>query len=161
MYQTITDSIFPVFFSFYLGAWADLFGRKLLFYIFLSAKLLAQSGTILCAYFIEAPKEWLLLANLPTSLSGGYAVWMLALNAFISDITTPDERAFRYGMLHLATSLGRPLAAPIGAYLLDQGGYVCVISASGVGILIGAIFLIIRIKQYKWNPEKTDVVRFE
>ena len=96
VYQTIVDSVFPVFFSFYLGAWADLFGRKLIFYIFLSAKLIAQAATIACAYFLESPKEWLLTASLPTALSGGYGAWMMALNAFISDITTPEERAFRY-----------------------------------------------------------------
>ena len=30
VYKTLINSIFPIFFAFYLGAWADLFGRKLL-----------------------------------------------------------------------------------------------------------------------------------
>jgi MFS family permease len=83
---------------------------------------------------------------------------MLAINAFISDITEPDNRAFRYGMLHLASSLGRPIAAPIGAYLLKTGGYVCVFCTSLVGIVIGAVFLLIRIQSFKWKPVKKDKV---
>ena len=45
----------------------------------------------------------------------------MSLNAFISDISAPDQRAFRMGMLHLASSLGRPLAPLFGAFLLAQG----------------------------------------
>ena len=43
VYKTYITSIFPVFFSFYLGAWADLFGRKPLFYLFL--------GKIVASFF--------------------------------------------------------------------------------------------------------------
>ena len=140
----MVSTVFPIFFSFYMGAWCDLFGRKLLFYIYFTAKILEQLTVIACAVFLDSPKEYLLLASLPTSLAGkilivgkakkidtlarnwtwhlgGYGVMILAVNAFIADITEPDKLAFRYGMLHLASSLGRPLAAPTGAYLLNQG----------------------------------------
>ena len=36
VYESLITNIFPVFFSFFLGAWADLFGRKPLFYMFLT-----------------------------------------------------------------------------------------------------------------------------
>ena len=47
--------------------------------------------------------------------------WFLAVNAFIADISSPDFRAFRYGMIHLAGSLARPIAPIVGAYLLSSG----------------------------------------
>ena len=105
---------FPIFFSFYLGAWADLFGRKPLFYLVLTGYFLQQCVYVVCAYYFESKKEYLLLSHVPTSLSGGWAVWMMAMNAFIADITKPEDRAFRYGMLHIVHSLGRPLGAPFG-----------------------------------------------
>ena len=89
---------------------------------------------------------------------GGKAIWMLAINAFMTDITKPDERAFRFGMIHLASSLGRPLASPLGAYLLRTGGFLCVFSTTLVGIFIGAISLLLRIRKYKWNPPKSNKV---
>ena len=158
VYKQLITSIFPVFFSFYLGAWADMFGRKFLFYIFLTAFASEQAIILGCAYFFDSPKEYMLLAYIPTALSGGFAVWMLAINAFVTDITTPENRAFRFGMLHLATSLGRPIAPPVGAYLLRTGGYVCVFSTTLCGILLGAILLLWRIHKYKWNPPKKEKV---
>ena len=65
MYVSLLESIFPAFFAFYMGAWADMFGRKLLFYICLSASISKQIMIIICAYFMESPKEYLLMANLP------------------------------------------------------------------------------------------------
>ena len=59
--------------------------------------------------------------NFAIVTSGGYAAFSIGLNAFIADISGPDQRAFRMGMIHLAQSLGRPIAAPIGAYLLRTG----------------------------------------
>ena len=92
VYTTWISSIFPIFFSFYLGAWADLFGRKFLFYLCLSAYFMQQCIVVVCAYFFDSKKEYLLLSKVPTALSGGWSVWMLAMNAFISDITPPDDR---------------------------------------------------------------------
>ena len=84
-------------------------------------------------------------------------MWILAMNAFIADVTgNPNDLAFRYGMLHLATSLGRPVAAPFGAYLFKTGGYVCVFSTSLCGTALGAAFLFWRIRSFKWNPPKKD-----
>ena len=70
VYQMLVSTIFPVFFSLYLGAWCDLFGRKLLFKIYLSARCMDQIIVILCAYFVNSPKEYLLLAKIPSSLAG-------------------------------------------------------------------------------------------
>jgi hypothetical protein len=64
------SSIFPVFFSFYIGAWCDLFGRKLCIFLYLGAKLIGQAILIVLAYNLEWPKEWFLLTLLPTSLLG-------------------------------------------------------------------------------------------
>jgi fucose permease len=46
---------------------------------------------------------------------------MMSLNAFIADISEPDQRAFRMAMLSLFMSLARPLGPPLGAYLLRTG----------------------------------------
>ena len=70
VYKMIVGTFFPVFFSFYLGAWCDLFGRKLIFKLYLSAKCVEQIIVIVCAYYLESPKEWLLLAPIPTALAG-------------------------------------------------------------------------------------------
>ena len=119
----IVRSIIPIFLSFFLGAWSDLFGRKRLFYLYLSARIMEQAIVVICSYFLSSPKEYLLLANLPTALAGGYGVWTLATCAFMADISPPEMLAFRFGMNHLASSLGRTIAPTVGAYILEAGTY--------------------------------------
>ena len=82
---------------------------------------------------------------------------MLAINAFISDISEPETRAFRYGMLHIAYRIGSPLGAPLGAYLLRTGGFVCVFATSLTGIVLGSIWCVVRLRPFKWNPKKEQV----
>ena len=70
MYQTLVSSLFPIFFSFYLGAWCDLFGRKLLFFIYLVSRMMEEAVVIICGIFLESKKEYLLLQNIPAAISG-------------------------------------------------------------------------------------------
>ena len=81
-------------------------------------------------------------------------MWMLAINAFISDISEPDTRAFRYGILNICSQLGSPIGAPLGAYLLRRGGFICVFATSLTGIVLGSIWCVISIWPYKWTPKK-------
>ena len=60
-------------------------------------------------------------------------------------------------MLHIISSIASPIAAPIGAYLLRTGGYICVFSTEMTCFVIGAVILIWRLQKYKWNPPKTVV----
>ena len=160
VYKTLIGSVFPIFFSFYLGAWTDLFGRKFLFYVFLIGFSTEQAIILVCAHFFESTKEYLLLAYIPTSLSGGLPVWLLTVNAFISDISLPEDRAFKFGMVHLAHFLGKPPSTIFGAYLLRTGGYVCVYASSLLCIAIGAILLTWRINRFQWKPERKSIVSF-
>ena len=75
VYQTLVSSLFPIFFSFYLGAWCDLFGRKLLFFIYLFSRCVEQCVVIICAVFLESRKEYLLLQNIPAAISGNKVIF--------------------------------------------------------------------------------------
>ena len=66
------SSIFPIFFAFYLGAWADLFGRKLLLLLFFIAYFLQAIIELVCAYYEDSKKEFLLIAGAPFTLVGEY-----------------------------------------------------------------------------------------
>ncbi len=98
-----------------------MFGRKMLFYLFLISKIFAQAATVIWAFFEESPKEWALIIDMPVTLMGGYATWRLAVNAFIADIAKPEDRAFRLQVVNAFVILARPLSAPAGAYLWRTG----------------------------------------
>lgn len=90
------------------------------------------------------------------ALSGGYLAYSMGINAFIADISKPEQRSFRMAMIHFVSSLGRPFGTQIGAVLFEQGGYVCVIGATLVGRLVSFGLLIISLEMFKWSPKKKE-----
>ena len=53
-----------------MGAWADIFGRKAVLYIWSINAMLGQVGIMLTAIFMEWPKEIYLIAELPKAVFG-------------------------------------------------------------------------------------------
>ena len=110
------------------------------------------------AYFMEWPKEYLLFSvNAPVALSGGYLAFSMGINAFIADISKPNQRSFRMAMIHFISSLGRPFGTQMGKWLFSEGGYVCVIGATVLGRLVGFVFLVIRLEMFNWKPVKKEI----
>ena len=70
VYMMMVYTLFPIFFSFYLGSWCDIFGRKLLIKIYLMSKILAKCGVIVLAYFMNSSKYWILLCSIPYGIAG-------------------------------------------------------------------------------------------
>ena len=60
-------------------------------------------------------------------------------------------------MLVFASTLSGPLAPMVGAYLLSNGGYVCVFSTSLALTMLGALYMMLRIRSFNWKPEKKEV----
>ena len=54
------------------------------------------------------------------ALSGGHLAFAMGINAFIADISSPEQRSFRMAMMYFVSSLGRPIGTQMGAYLYEQ-----------------------------------------
>ena len=55
--------------------------------------------------------------------SGGFGAWSIVINAFISDTSETKDRSMRFGMLKLSETLGKPLGALLGNYIINKGKY--------------------------------------
>ena len=93
---------------------------------------------------------------------GGEGVFYLSIYAFMADITTPENRAFRYGMLQLAISMAAPLSPIVGSYIYSnvpyQYRYIGVFLAALIGTIVGGTYLLLRIRSYDWKPQKKEVI---
>ena len=98
--------------------------------------------------------------NIKCIFIGGKGVWGLAIYSFLADITTSETRSFRFAMIGFASQLAAPLAPIVGAYLLSSGGYVCVFSTSLALTMLGALYMVLRIRPFNWKPEKKEVLYF-
>ena len=80
----------------------------------------------------------------------------MGINAFIADISSPEQRSFRMAMMHFVSSIGRPFGTQAGAYLYDKGGYVCVISATLLGRFLSFLFLVVRLEMFNWKSKHLE-----
>lgn len=120
-----------------VGALSDRFGRK--------PVLLAALAGFTIDYLIMgfAPVFWLLLAG--RLLAGLFGASYATANAFIADITPPEKRAGRFGMIGAAFGLGFTFGPLIGGFLGDQFGprapFFAAAALSGINLLYGLIVL--------------------
>ena len=90
------------------------------------------------------------------ALSGGSLAFYMGINAFIADISSPEQRSFRMAMMHFVQTVGRPFGTQAGAYLYDKGGYVCVISATLLGRFLSFVFLVVRLEMFNWKSKHLE-----
>ena len=158
VYESIVDHLFPIICSFFLGSWSDNFGRKWLLYFYFLIRMVEGSSMMLNAFFMDWPKEFLLFTvNLPVALSGGHITFSMGIAAFITEISSPEQRTFRLAMIHFVSSLGGPLGTKIGALLWTYGGggeqgYIWVFGTGLVGKAVTLAFLVARLELFKWTP---------
>ena len=119
-----------------MGNLSDTFGRRPLL-------LLAILGLLL-DYILQAwapTLTWLYVGRAISGVCG--ASWIIA-NAYIADITTPQDRAKYYGMMGAAFGLGFVLGPALGGLLGEYGPRVPFIAAAiiaGVNLVYGYFVL--------------------
>lgn len=79
----IVHSVIPCLLSFFAGAWIDRFGRKLILFSYLALLMVESVIFIILSIKLDSKKEWIYLPELPTSMMGGYGIFMAALISFI------------------------------------------------------------------------------
>ncbi len=140
--------------AFYFGAWCDIFGRKYILYLYCGSRVAAQAITVLNAIFLEWKKEFFLLVAVPTALTGGIVGYTAAINAFLADVSSPEQLAVRIAIVSLAELMSRPVGTQIGALLIAYSTTVVNTSISLVLLILASFMLWWRIHKTKWQPQR-------
>ena len=169
-YQSYLINLFPALMACYMGAWADIFGRKpFIFYVVVSYTIKSVIN-LLSAIYIDWPKYINLIAygvyatsgkviifvrtlknsNI-TWFTGGPVTWSMCTFAFISDVSEPDKRALRLGMAHVAQMAAGPFGPILGSTIFNIGGYVAVFTVELVINVISLIILYLMFRRFPWK----------
>jgi DHA1 family tetracycline resistance protein-like MFS transporter len=96
-----------------LGSLSDHYGRRPVLLVSMTA-----IATDYVAYGLAPTIGWLVLADI---CAGIFSATLSTANAYVADITAPDDRARRFGMINAATGVGLVLG-PMLAGLLEKHG---------------------------------------
>ncbi|HLO99002.1 MAG TPA: MFS transporter [Fimbriimonas sp.] len=131
----------------YLGRLSDIKGRRVV--------LLVSAALSVLAYVLYAHADNLWLLWISRAMSGVAAANLGVAFAYVADVTTPQERGPKMGLLGAAFGVGFIIGPPLGAQLLKFGndsplllGYF----AAGLGLLnLIAIFKLV--PESNTNPQ--------
>lgn len=120
-WESIAAHIFPIILAFFLGSFSDRHGRKFPLLMGLFGKLLYSLMMILNAHMVNWPLEYVIFtATLPAALTGADVAIFASCFAYISDITTLDNRTLRVTILDVCYLSAMPLGVTLGSYIFHE-----------------------------------------
>ena len=147
-------SVMQFLFAPWWGHLSDRFGRRPVLLISIAGSVVAYAGFALATRFTGATALWLIIA---TRLFAGFCGANITVaQAYIADITPPEQRSKRMGLIGMAFGLGFIFGPPIGGYSADwfgEGGPGWVASGLCALNLILAIFIL----PESWTDRKSVV----
>jgi len=125
-----TYAIMQFFAAPILGGLSDKFGRRPLLLLSLLGLGLDYIVIVFAPNLI-----WLFIARIISGLAGGSVT---VANAYIADISTPENRAKNFGMIGAAFGLGFVIGPSVGGLLGELGTRVPFMAAAGLSLLNAA-----------------------
>lgn len=143
-----------------IGSFSDKTGyRKLFLIVPITGHIISGINSIIQVYFFyQNTLETLVLSGaIIDGISGGYSIIFMMCFAYISAITTDEDRTFRVGVLAFCVSLASPVGWALSGVLLNALGYYGV---NAIYILLNAIaivYTIFSISDPKKTPKQEEV----
>ena len=126
-YLLLAYAVMQFFMSPILGGLSDRFGRRPVILMSLAAYSFDYGLMAFAPTF-----AWLFLGRI---LAGGFAATYSTSMAFITDISTPEERAGRFGMVGAAFGLGFIIGPALGGWLGEHSTRLPFLVASGLAAI--------------------------
>ncbi|XP_049772476.1 solute carrier family 46 member 3-like [Schistocerca cancellata] len=124
-WRAVLQASLPAAALLFLGAWSDRHGRrKPLMLTPVFGELAGALLLMLCVYCRSWPVEAAALAEaLPPALTGGWVTAFMAIFSYMGDVTTPEERTLRIGVVNVCLMLGVPIGMALSGVLLRAIGF--------------------------------------
>ncbi|KAF5305218.1 hypothetical protein FQA39_LY18977 [Lamprigera yunnana] len=143
IWKNVIYGVFPAILLPIFGAWSDRNGaRKVLTILPLMGEVISNVGFLLCTYFYhQLPMEVnIVIEVLPTALTGGTNMFLLGIFTYVADISKPEERTLRIGVVHILLMLTTTIGFALSGIMYNLVGFYGVFSVSLILYFIGGVY---------------------
>ncbi|XP_053614632.1 proton-coupled folate transporter-like [Plodia interpunctella] len=131
-----------------IGAWSDRTGnRKALMMVPIFGDFLASLGYLLATYYFVEWPLWItgLIEALCSTFTGGLVIAISGAYSYVADVTSPETRTFRIGIVAVIVTLGIPAGTSIGGILTESIGYYGTFGIGSTLYFLGFIYAYFKI----------------
>lgn len=154
-WKTPLGSSIPAIMVLFLGSYSDRHRKRKPFLLMpLLGELLSTTGFIFCALNLSTWRMEIsgIAESLFPALTGGITVMMMSVYSYIADVTTPENRTFRFGLVHILAASISSIGYAISGILYQSIGFYGVFTISIIIHLTGFFYCVFYIKEPRSAP---------
>ncbi|KRF83911.1 uncharacterized protein Dvir_GJ12612, isoform C [Drosophila virilis] len=149
-WEDISAHVFPIIIALFLGSFSDRRGRKLPLLMGLVGKLIYSTMIVVNAKMPTWPVEYIIYtATLPSAVTGADVAIFASCFAYISDITTLQQRTIRVTILDAIYLTAMPTGVALGSYLfynVFNQSYADMFAVNAALLLLAIIYTLLVLK---------------
>lgn len=145
--------------SCYIGAWTDRYGRKLPVMLSTIGMFFTSLGSVICAYFLDSPVEYLYVPAAFAGIFGGNISLIGIVYSCASDTTSLELRTMKYAYIELSRGLAMASGIAAGGWIYNFFGYPAVFYFSLGGFCVSLIWATLTLPETQGLDNKHDCGR--
>ena len=151
LYMSMATTFPSMFAAMILGPCSDKIGRKFALVLPLIGGIIDAVALILNSHYFDWPVSALLVGVMISGFFGNYATILMAVFAYISDVSGEKSRTLRVALLESMVFVGGCLGELVGGVLVDKAGYFITFSVTA-GVHLCNLLYVACILQESYYP---------
>jgi len=177
MYNSIAGHVIPIILALFMGAFSDKRGRKLPLLLGVFGKFIYSTMVIVNTLQPTWPVEYIIYtATIPCGFTGADVAIFACAFAYISDITSVEDRMLRITILDVAYLSTMPTGVALGTYLFNyfNKSFTIMFTINASLLLLSLVYSLLNLKWQttpkqkplselpvtKWLPDYFDKKHF-
>ncbi|XP_066249962.1 probable peptidoglycan muropeptide transporter SLC46 [Euwallacea similis] len=156
MVKSLVDGFSNAILCLFVGPWSDRFGRRPVIVINVIGIVLMNVVMVLFSIFETISPWYMMLCSVPVILTGGGGSLLTVMFAYLTDVTSGQNRGFRMGMFEAVMAMAVLLGSASSSYIYNATNYVIIYAIASLSSLLALAHALYFIPESLPNRENTS-----